>query len=131
MKRISFKTKPFVKRNFLNTNKYIYLSIYLSRQEKYHEKYHVTTKFQKFCAEIFTIESATHNVSKMPSFIKIYPRWPKISSKFIFTSFLFLFNIIFSQSYAFFDTKLKISSVSVDGFWWMMAFWKRYELHFP
>jgi hypothetical protein len=97
-----------------------------------------TTKFQKFCAEFFTIESATNIVSKMPLFIKIHPRRPEISSILYqktcqddWNSFIFLFNIIFSQSYAFSDTKLKISSVSVDEFWWMIAFWKRFELHFP
>ncbi len=31
---------------------------------------------------------------------------------------------------SFSDTKLKIFSVFVDGFRWMMASWKRYELHF-
>ncbi len=39
-----------------------------------------TTKFQKNCAEFFNKESATHNVSKMLSFIKIHPRSPEISS---------------------------------------------------
>ncbi len=39
-----------------------------------------TTKFQKFCAEFFIIESTTNNVSKKLSFIKIHPRRPEISS---------------------------------------------------
>ncbi len=28
--------------------------------------------------------------------------------------------------YTFFDKKSKISSVSVDGFWWKISFWKRH-----
>jgi hypothetical protein len=37
-------------------------------------------KFVKFCGEIFTIKSATHNVSKKILFIKIHQRRAKISS---------------------------------------------------
>jgi hypothetical protein len=33
-----------------------------------------------FCTECFSIESATHNVSKTPSFIKIHPLKPEMSS---------------------------------------------------
>jgi hypothetical protein len=40
----------------------------------------LTTKFVKFCGEIFIIKSATHNVSKKVFFIEIHPRRPKISS---------------------------------------------------
>jgi hypothetical protein len=40
----------------------------------------LTTKFVKFCGEIFIIKNATHNVSKKIFFIKIYPRKPEISS---------------------------------------------------
>ncbi len=64
----------------------------------------------------------------MPSFIKIHPRIPEISTilcqktcEIDWILFTFLFNIIFSQPHRFSDTKLKISLVSVDGFWWIMA----------
>ncbi len=87
-------------------------------------------KFQKFCAVILVIWSTTHNASKTLSCIKIYPLELKIlliecqkTCEIGWKS-----DVDFSRFHTFFDIQLKISPVPVDGFWWKIAFWKRYEL---
>jgi hypothetical protein len=80
-------------------------------------------KFVKFSAEIFIIQSATHNVSKKQSFSKIYPLERKVSSILCQKTCEIdqnpieeKINVDFIGFHMFSGIKLKIPSVPVDGF---------------
>ncbi len=45
-------------------------------------------------------------------------------------STLFFLQLNFDWFHMISGIKLKISPVSVDGFWWKIALWKRYKVHF-